>query len=859
MKKESYKKKIEELYQEFDTTIEGLTEEEALNRLAKNGENKLKEPKKKSNILMFLEQFKDLMTILLIGAAIISGIISIIKHESFADSIIILGIVIINAIMSFIQEKKASKAILELNKMFVNKIYVIRDGRRKLIDVKNIVVGDILEIEAGNYIAADARIIEEDYLEVDESTLTGESLGVRKCNKVFLEKRELYERTNMVFAGCNVLKGHALVLVCATGMDTELGKVAKSISEDKEELTPLQIKINKLGQLLTILILSIVLIMFVIGVLLGNDLLEVLMLSISLAVAAIPEGLSSVITIILALGMSDMAKKKVIIKKINSVETLGSVDIICSDKTGTITQNKMAVKKIFVNDFIYNEEDTYDAPMFLLCAYCCHDVKKDNEVFLGDETEVAIVKYLENHDINFHEVTRIKEIPFDSDRKLMSTINEWKNEKYVFTKGSTEEVIRHCTKYVNGEKIEEITEEYLDNILKLEKELSLESYRLIAFAYSKDLENLEQDMTFLGFMALVDPPRPLVADAINWCYHAGIKPVMITGDSINTAIAIAKDVGIIDNDDKAILGKDLECMNEEEQEKAVLNYQVYARISPSTKLLIVKKLMDLGYVVAMTGDGVNDAPAISKASIGIGMGQMGTEVVKNVADCVLVDDSFITIVDGVKNGRRINENIKKVILYLLGGNIIEVILVFVSLLLNVTMFNTIQLLWINLLTDSIPAIMLAFEKGDENIYKKQSKNKENFLTPFLIAKIFLQASFKAVLMLFLFIYFVSVSNVEVASSLLFIFLIWHELLFAYSCKDLKKSIINKRFFDNKYLNLGVLGILMLQLIVLSTGFAKYFIVSGLQIKYLIIVFVVLGIMFICGELLKPFYVKHFDD
>lgn len=860
--KNIYNKTVDQIFKEYETSAQGLSETEATNRLSKYGENKLTEKKKTPTFILLLNQFNDFMIILLIFASIFSAVISYIRHESYIDSVVIIIIVIINAILSFIQEKKADVAIQELNKMFITNNYVIRDGIKKLIDVRNIVVGDVVELEAGDYVSADARIITSESLVLNESTLTGESKGVKKDNENITEDKELYERKNMVFAGCNVINGHAFVVVTSTGMNTELGKIATSLIDKKSDLTPLQKKINQISKVLTYIILAIIIIMMIIGLLMKNDFFDVLMLSISLAVAAIPEGLSSIITIILSLGMTSMAKRNVIIRKMASVETLGSTDIICSDKTGTITQNKMVVKSIYVNDKIYGDEDEIpDSNLLFTCASNCQNVVKNDNNYIGDETEVSIYKYLEkNNNITISQ--RLKEYPFDSERKMMSTINNIDDKTYSFTKGSLDSIINNCNRYIQDGNVLMITPDFREKIKTIEKQESAKSLRLLAFSYKdQNVEDPEHDMIFIGLIGMMDPPRESVPSAIEICHNAGLKPIMITGDSINTATAIAKSVNIIDNEDKAIEGKYIDKMTDTELSKAVNKYQVYARISPNTKLRIVEALQNQGNVVAMTGDGVNDAPAIQKADIGIGMGKTGTEVVKKVADCILVDDSFSTIVDGVEEGRRITANIKKVILYLLAGNIVEVILVFVSMLLNMEMFTTLQLLWINLVTDSIPAIMLAYEKSDNDIMKDLPSNKSNnsFFTPFLTSKIVISAIFKSIIMIILFIYFAKNIDAATAGSLMFIYLIENELLYSLSCRDLKKSIINKNIFSNKNLSIGLGIILIIQILVLTTSLSRFFIVSNIGIHNILITIGICFITFILGELVKPLYVKLFKD
>lgn len=861
--KEIYNKTVEELYEELKSNINGLTNEEVKERLEKYGENKLEERKKRSNLAMFLNQFNDFMIILLIFASVFSAAISYVRKESYVDSIIIIVIVVINAILSFIQEKKADVAIEELNKMFVTNNTVIRNGIKQNVDVRNIVPGDIVELEAGDYVSADARIITAEQLEINESTLTGESKSIKKDNQNITTEKELYERKNMVFAGCNVTNGHAKVIITSTGMKTELGKIATSLINKKSDLTPLQKRVNQISKILTYIILLIIIIMMITGILMKNDFFDILMLSISLAVAAIPEGMSSIITIILSLGMTAMAKKNVIIRKMASVETLGSTDIICSDKTGTITQNKMLVKSIYVNNILYTDNDEIPNAEFLkICASMCHNVTKNENTYLGDETEVSIYKYLEKINYKNPNNKRIKEYSFDSDRKMMTTINELQDKTYSFTKGSTEQILNNCSYYLLNNKIYNMTEEYKNKIFQIEKEQSEKSLRLLGFSYKYDkLENPEKNMIFIGVIGMMDPPRDNVNNAILTCSKAGIKPIMITGDSINTARAIAKEVGIIDTPEKAIEGKNIDKMTDDELIEAVKYYQVYARITPSAKLRIVEALQSLGYVVAMTGDGVNDAPAIQKADIGIGMGITGTEVVKKVADCILIDDSFSTIVDGVEEGRRITSNIKKVILYLLAGNIVEVILVFVSLLMNMEMFTTLQLLWLNLVTDSIPAIMLAFEKSCSDVMENTPANRCNtsFFTPFLTAKIAVSAIFKSLVMIILFIYYAKTIDPNVASSLMFIFLIMNELLYAFSCRDLKHSILNKNIFSNKRLSIGVGIIVIIQIIVLTTNLSKFFIVENIGIINIIVTILICLITFIIGEIAKPVYTKLFKD
>ena len=523
----------------------------------------------------------------------------------------------------------------------------------------------------------------------------------------------------------------------------------------------------------------------------------------------------------------------------------------------------MLVKSIYVNEQLYNDTDNIpNADLWKQCASLCQNVVKNNDIYMGDETEVAIYKYLESVNFPLESKPRLKEYPFDSDRKMMTTINKIDDKTYSFTKGSLDSVINNCTHYIVDGEMHIMSPEYRQKIFAIEKEQSAKSLRLLAFAFkNENTDDPEHNMIFIGLIGMMDPPRESVPSAISICHKAGLKPIMITGDSINTATAIAKAVHIIDSDDKAIEGKYVDKMTDDELVEAVNKYQVYARITPNTKLRIVEALQSQGYVVAMTGDGVNDAPAIQKADIGIGMGITGTEVVKKVADCILVDDSFSTIVDGVEEGRRITANIKKVILYLLAGNIVEVILVFASMLMNMEMFTTLQLLWINLVTDSIPAIMLAFEKCDKDIMENTPANRSNssFFTPFLTSKIMIGAIIKSAVMIILFVYYAKTYDANVASSLMFIFLIANELLYAFSCRNLKRSVLNKDIFDNKRLTIGVGSLMLVQIIVLTTGLSKFFIVDNIGIKNVLITLGICFILFILGELVKPLYAKMFKD
>ena len=677
------------------------------------------------------------------------------------------------------------------------------------------------------------------------------------------------ERINMVYSGTNIVYGKCQAVVCETGMNTEFGIIAKSLEQEQKEITPLQNKINGISKFLSIIILIIILIMFFIGMIKGMDFMEILMLSISLAVAAIPEGLPAVITITLSIGMSELAKKRAIVRKMSSVETLGCTEIICSDKTGTITQNKMRVREVFYNNKICDVKDLNQNNILFDIMALNNDVEKTENEYIGEPTEIALYEAVEEL-LNIPKLReknkRIDELPFDSNRKLMSTINESNKIIKIHTKGSFDSLIKRCKYILENNEIVELTKQKINELKQVENDESNKAYRVLAYAY-KEIESsytlneeLENDLIFVGMTSMIDPPRIDVKDAIIACKNAHIKPVMITGDSLSTAKAIAKEIGILVNDDEAIIGTELDKMTEEEIEKNVNKFSVYARVSPTNKLSIVNAWKQNNKVVAMTGDGVNDAPALKAANIGVGMGITGTEVSKGVSDIILADDSFSTIVTAVKEGRRIFDNIRNVLVYLLTANIAEIIIVFIGMLFGVEIFLPIQLLYINLVTDSIPAIALAFEKEEQNIMNRDIRKKDSsFFTPFLISKIFIPSILKAISILL--IYFISVKtfNVQIAATMSFLTLILLELTYAYSCRNLKNSVINKNILDNKYLNRSTALILIIQLIVFITPIKSIFNIVNLNLIQLLYCITIVVVVFLINELSKKIITKVFKD
>lgn len=861
--KNYYLSSSKEVMKLVDTTLKGLSSEEAHNRLLANGKNILDTGKKKSKFVKFLGQFNDMMIIILLIASLISGVISIYNDEPFTDSIVILAIVIINAIMGFIQELKADQSIEALKKLSTPTIKVRRDGKIKRVNVENIVVGDIILLEDGDYVPADARIIKSNSLNVDESSLTGESISVIKSEDILTKEADISEISNMIFTGTSITYGRGEAVVVKTGMNTILGSIASTLTNEVKQETPLQLKMKEISKIISIIIGIIILFMFIIGVMKGNDLVETLMLSISLAVAAIPEGLPAVITITLSLGMNILADKKAIIRKMNSVETLGSTQIICSDKTGTITQNKMTVKSICYGNKIV---DKVKSKHFINAMGLCNNVIKDEE-FIGDPTEIAIYKYLENEDIDIDDLKikyqRINEIPFDSQRKMMSTINIVDDKKIVYTKGGLDSILDRCVGIEINNKVVPITMGHIDELKSIEASEAEKAYRLLAFAYKEVNENsneVEDNLIFLGIVGMMDPPRELVKESIDECFRAGVTPIMITGDSLNTAISIAREVGIITNKKEACEGKILDKYSDDELVDVVKKYRVYARVSPEHKLRIVKAWQNNSKIVAMTGDGVNDAPAIKSANIGIGMGITGTDVSKNVSDVILADDCFNTIVSAIREGRRIYDNIRNVILYLLTGNIVEVLLVFITMLFDIEVFLPIQLLYINLITDSIPAIALAFEKEDRNIMKRDVRDaKKPFFTPYMIAKLITSSIFKTAVLLGIYVYSRGIYGPEVATSMLFLGLIVTEMLFAISCKNIKKNILNRNFFSNSKLNISLLCLTVLQVIVFTTPIKNIFRITELTFGNFIEIIIPCLILFVINELSKKVLRVIFKD
>lgn len=732
----------EEVFKETSSSEKGLTSEQAQKRLEENGKNRLEEGKKKSVIRRLLEQFADPMIIILIVAAAISGITAAFEGGFPSDVIIILFVVILNAILGVVQESKAEKAIEALQEMAAATSKVERDGKVMQIKSEDLVVGDVIILEAGDAVPADARIIESASLKIEEAALTGESVPVNKFIDIInLKDTEkdvpLGDRKNMMYMGSSVVYGRGRAVVTATGMDTEMGKIAGALAQAQDGQTPLQKKLAQLSKILSFIVIGICAVIFAIGIIrelvTGNQiglefLLDTFMIAVSLAVAAIPEGLAAVVTVVLSIGVTNMSKKNAIIRKLTAVETLGCAQIICSDKTGTLTQNKMTVVEH------YGDDEKMLATGMALCT----DVNIDeNKEIIGEPTEAALVAYALTLDLNKNDLSksepRVAEAPFDSMRKMMSTVHSKDGAYIQYTKGAPDEVLKCCTKILKDGKIRDITEADRTEILKKNKEYADRALRVLACSF-KELseipadqspEALEKDLVFCGLVGMIDPVRPEVKAAIEECRTAGIRPIMITGDHKDTATAIAMELGIIDSPDAAITGAQLNEISDEDFEKDVEKYSVYARVQPEHKVRIVNAWKKRGMITAMTGDGVNDAPSIKSADIGVGMGITGTDVTKNVADMVLADDNFATIVSAVEEGRRIYDNIRKSIQFLLASNLSEVLSIFFANLLGFTILKPVHLLWINLVTDCFPALALAMEKGEKNIMSRPPRNSKD--------------------------------------------------------------------------------------------------------------------------------------
>lgn len=828
----------------------GLSDEDVKQRQEKYGKNKLQEKKKESLFIKFLKQFNDFMIIILIIASIISAVVAKMQGENdYVDSIIIIGIVVFNALMGVIQEAKAEKSIEALKQMTPQIAKVIRNGKKIEINAEDLVNGDIIELEAGNYVPADCRILESHNLKIEESSLTGETEPSLKDADIICKKDiPLGDMKNMAFMASITVNGHGKAVVTETGMNTKVGQIANMIIEDKAPETPLQKKLGEVGKVLGLACLVICVIIFAMGLIKHIEPVEMFMTSVGLAVAAIPEGLPAIVTIMLSIGVTKMAKKNSIIRKLPAVETLGSSSVICSDKTGTLTQNKMKVVDV------RSQNKKFITELATLCTDCEISVENGNRIVSGEPTEKAIVE--EGIDIGSLKnelemlMPRVNEVPFDSNRKMMTTIHRIGNKYRVITKGAPDVLLQKCTKEileVNGRQGQyniRVQGLQTSKIQSDNRQMAQKALRVIAVAY-KDIDflpskidsaNLENNLTFVGLIGMIDPPREGVKEAVKTCKNAGIKTVMITGDHLETAKAIAKDLGILNFNDKAITGQELDKMTQSQLEKNIREYSVFARVTPEHKVRIVKAWQRNGAVVAMTGDGVNDSPALKNADIGIAMGKNGTDVAKNAADIILTDDNFVTIVEAVKQGRNIYDNIKKAIHFLIATNIGEIVTIFMGLVLGLkSPLLAIQLLWINLVTDSLPAIALGLENPEKDIMNRKPVNsKKGIFADGLWNKIIVEGIMIGVLTLVAFSIGNKYYGLEVGRTMAFLSIGFLELVHSFNVKN-EKSIFEAGLFENKYL-LGsfVLGIFIQAIVVVVPALANIFEVVPLNLTQWII-------------------------
>ncbi len=836
--KDYHNKKIEDIYLECDTTENGLTAEQANERLLKYGKNELETEKEKSLIGRFFAQMKDLMIIVLLVASIISAGIAIIQKDliGLLEGGIILLIVILNAVIGTIQEYKADKSMKELVK--INKPFakVIRNGELTRVRSSNIVVGDIVVLEAGDVVPADIRLINSHSLKIQESALTGESIAEEKDSSLIIEeKAPLGDRKNMAFSSGVVMYGRGKGVVVSTGMQTEVGKIANMLKMEENEETPLKKELAKTAKVLSLIILVVASIIFVVGIINASSnvswldkIVNNFMIAVAIAVAAIPEGLPAVVTIVLAIGVKHMSSRKSIVKHLPSVETLGSCEVICSDKTGTLTLNKMVVKQLysFTDGAYYGKVQDSKTNKLLIEGFAlCNDTeKKKNKELVGDPTETALVDYAEKMGVEYKNLkennSRIYELPFDSNRKLMTTVNKYGATNLAYTKGAVDMLLSRCTKILDGDKERKITEADLIKINKENKLMCSKALRVLGLAYKKikgeNFTNLEQDLVFIGLVGMIDPPRDEVFDAVKTCKQAGMTPIMITGDHIDTAIAIAKEIGIYKSGDKAITGAELDKLSDKQFIKQLRKIQVFARVSPENKVRIVQAYKSLNVIVAMTGDGVNDAPSIKVADIGIGMGITGTEVSKGVADIILADDNFATIIVAVEEGRKVYSNIKKAVQYLLSANIAEVLCLFIAtIFLNVEFLTPIMILWINLITDSLPALALGTEKVESDIMQQPPrKSKGSLFSGQTGLNIIIQGIFQTIFTMLSFVigYYI-IGDATIAITMAFITLSAIQLFHSYNCRSQKHSIFNGNPFKNKMLNLAfIVGVILTSLV-----------------------------------------------
>ena len=904
MGKQWFNKTVEEVEKELGTNKEnGLSSKKVEENRVKYGLNELKEKKKESLIQKFIDQFKDFSIIVLIIAAIVSGVVGVMQGEGFTDTIIILIVVLLNAVIGVAQESKAEKSLEALKKLSAHAAKVIRNGKETAIPARELVPGDLVIIETGDYISADLRVIEAVNLKSQEASLTGESVPVEKRTDAIQETEVgVGDRKNMLFSSSLITYGRGKAIVVKTGMNTEVGKIADMINQTEDQETPLQKKLNSLGKTLGMAALTICAVIFVIGLLQGKEIINMFMTAVSLAVAVIPEGLVAVSTIVLAIGVQKMVKKNAIVKKLPAVETLGSSTVICSDKTGTLTQNKMTVEKIFCNDVIADIEKAETNEDFRKLIYdcmLCNDSRVlENGEIAGDPTETALVDLALKLDYPvsiMRENPRVAEVPFDSNRKLMSTVNGKDGKYIVYTKGGLDEILRKCDSYLYKGSVRHNLSDYAEWIRTNNEHMANEALRVLAFAYKEidhvpskyEMENLESGLTFIGMVGMIDPPREEAKKAVEKCKHAGIKTVMITGDHKATAVAIAKKIGILENDNEALTGLELDKISDEQLAKDVRKYSVYARVSPEHKVRIVKAWQKNGEIVAMTGDGVNDSPALKTADIGCAMGKVGTEVAKEAADVILTDDNFATIVSAVEEGRRIYDNILKVIQFLLSCNVGEVIVLLLATLFaptigrvfgiyDISMIQVllpIHILWINLVTDTFPALALAFDPANKDIMdRKPVKKDEGIFTKGRTFRIVYQGFMIGLLTLAAYLIGIgstktAIGNltleetkIEVGQTMAFTVLAFSELIHVFNIRDNKNSIFKTGILGNSILIYAVvISALLMGVILVIPQLREIFSIPILPVGNIIETVLLIIAPVVIVELMKLFKVNTAKD
>ena len=862
----AYQKTIAEIYQELNTSADGLSSQEVTKRRQKYGLNALIDKNKRTKLQIFLSQFKNMMIILLLVVGVLSLIYALLTDEDFLEPIVILGTTLVNCIMGYLQESKAEDATDKLKKYTANYVTVKRDGKSKEIDAKYLVPGDYIILEAGDKVPADARIMKSYFAKTDESILTGESQNVDKIEEPIKKDSLLAETYNMVYSGTVVTAGKIEAIVVDIGMNTELGKIAGILDTKEEPITPLQMKVAKVTRFITGVAGILVVFVLIYGLINDYTVLNLVMLCISMIVASVPESLTIAITATLSIGVSQMAKKKSIVRNLAAIETLGATQVICTDKTGTLTENKMQLTKVYIHSREVPLEELKNQQMLIdIMDHSNSATLKNDGLYIGDAVDVAIKNYLQVNKLKPTSGKEITELPFDSDRKMMSAIYQVKDEAYLYTKGSLESLLERSKYILKEGKVEKLTDQVIDDLKEQETNMSAASLKVLAFAYKKIKTNIqeqkdyfkeEQDLVLVGLIGFKDPIRKNIKESIVKCQEAGIRVVMLTGDNLQTAMAIAKEAGICSSEKECVNASSLKA---EDLSESINQYNVYARVSPDIKLEIVKALQREHKVVAMTGDGVNDAPAIKLANVGVGMGKAGTDVTKDVSDIILLNDSFDTITTAVSEGRRIYNNVIANILYNLSSNFTEILIIIFGMFTGNTIISAIHVLYIDLVADTLPSIALAYEGASKNIMKEEPNGLDKkIFTKFFLAFLILSVILETLISLFVFYHFLPLGH-AIASTLALLSVVLNEFVFAYNCRSLKEQIHKRGLFSNKVLNIGILILILVQVVVFFSPLGKIFGLTSITISQFVYVFMINIISLIIIELLKPWIVKHFKD